>query len=174
MRDDRCECGECTGADAKEEVVRLRAQVESLSRERDALLDKKPQRDRLFDAEAWDAAMDALGRVTAERDELQTKVERLHAAALLVLRWEGDVPPHGGLGSDMAFLRAELGGAGGEAPRPAPSAFHDGCKNTSPPWFKGRWRDWHRGHGCNLDDGRPRSPWGAEEIANGPGTGGTP
>lgn len=25
------------------------------------------------------------------------------------------------------------------------------CKNFSPPTWTGRWRDWHRGHGCHLD-----------------------
>jgi hypothetical protein len=39
------------------------------------------------------------------------------------------------------------------------------CGDWSPPWFKGAWRDWHRGHGCNLDDGQPRSEAGKQEIA---------
>jgi hypothetical protein len=38
------------------------------------------------------------------------------------------------------------------------------CHNYSPPWFTGRWRDWHRGHGCQLDDGKPRSAEAAAEI----------
>ena len=38
------------------------------------------------------------------------------------------------------------------------------CRNMSPPWFTGRWRDWHRGHGCNLDDGKPRSDEAKAEI----------
>lgn len=41
------------------------------------------------------------------------------------------------------------------------------CTNSSPPWFTGRWRDWHRGHGCNKDDGYPRTTEGAAEIAGG-------
>jgi hypothetical protein len=44
----------------------------------------------------------------------------------------------------------------GEVPR---------CTDYSPPGFTGRWRDWHRGHGCDRDDGKPRSPEGAAEIA---------
>jgi hypothetical protein len=48
-------------------------------------------------------------------------------------------------------------------PKPAP------CTNTSPPWFTGRWQDWHRGHGCDLDDGKPRTKAGADEIAAGGG-----
>ena len=48
--------------------------------------------------------------------------------------------------------------AGGwEAKRPQ-------CKDYSPPWYGGRWRDWHRGHGCHLDDGKPRSNEAQEEI----------
>lgn len=48
--------------------------------------------------------------------------------------------------------------AGGwEAKRPQ-------CNNYSPPWYGGRWRDWHRGHGCHLDDGKPRSYGAQEEI----------
>jgi hypothetical protein len=45
--------------------------------------------------------------------------------------------------------------------------MHPGCSDFSPLWFRGRWRDWHRGHGCSLDDGHPRSPEGATEIAAG-------
>lgn len=41
------------------------------------------------------------------------------------------------------------------------------CRNNSPAWFTGRWRDWHRGHGCNKDDGQPRSAEGAAEIEAG-------
>jgi hypothetical protein len=39
------------------------------------------------------------------------------------------------------------------------------CINYSPPWFKGHWRDWHRGHGCHLDDGKPRRAHAVAEIA---------
>ncbi len=28
------------------------------------------------------------------------------------------------------------------------------CPNMSPGWFRGHWKEWHRGHGCNLDDGK--------------------
>jgi hypothetical protein len=38
------------------------------------------------------------------------------------------------------------------------------CHDYSPPWFTGRWRDWHRGHGCRLDDGKPRSDEAIAEI----------
>lgn len=38
------------------------------------------------------------------------------------------------------------------------------CNDNSPAWFAGRWRDWHRGHGCDKDDGRPRTEHGAAEI----------
>lgn len=41
------------------------------------------------------------------------------------------------------------------------------CANYSPPWYTGRWRDWHRGHGCDKDDGDPRSAEGAAEIERG-------
>jgi len=39
------------------------------------------------------------------------------------------------------------------------------CSIHTPPWFVGHWRDWHRGHGCDRDDGKPRSPTGEIEIA---------
>lgn len=46
--------------------------------------------------------------------------------------------------------------------KPKPNAP---CRDFAPRWFAGRWRDWHRGHGCNLDDGKPRTPEGEAEIA---------
>lgn len=39
------------------------------------------------------------------------------------------------------------------------------CADFSPQGFAGRWRDWHRGHGCDLDDGKPRTAEGKAEIA---------
>ena len=39
------------------------------------------------------------------------------------------------------------------------------CTRNTPPWFTGRWRDWHRGHGCAQDDGQPRSEAAVTEIA---------
>lgn len=39
------------------------------------------------------------------------------------------------------------------------------CVNSTPPWFVGHWKDWHRGHGCAQDDGKPRSDVAATEIA---------
>lgn len=38
------------------------------------------------------------------------------------------------------------------------------CTNNSPPWFTGPWIDWHRGHGCDKDDGKLRTPEGDAEI----------
>lgn len=38
------------------------------------------------------------------------------------------------------------------------------CTNNTPGWFAGHWRDWHRGHGCDKDDGKPRTPEAASEI----------
>lgn len=40
------------------------------------------------------------------------------------------------------------------------------CSNTSPRWFSGHWRDWHRGHGCEKDDGKPRSEAAKSAISN--------
>jgi hypothetical protein len=40
------------------------------------------------------------------------------------------------------------------------------CENNAPSWFTGHWRDWHRGHGCDKDDGRPRTAEGQREIDN--------
>jgi hypothetical protein len=39
------------------------------------------------------------------------------------------------------------------------------CTNLSPSWFTGRWQDWHRGHGCDRDDGQLRSENATIEIA---------
>jgi len=39
------------------------------------------------------------------------------------------------------------------------------CSNNSPSGFVGHWRDWHRGHGCDRDDGKPRSDAAITEIA---------
>jgi hypothetical protein len=39
------------------------------------------------------------------------------------------------------------------------------CEDNTPPWFTGSWRDWHRGHGCDRDDGKPRSAEAIVEIA---------
>ena len=41
------------------------------------------------------------------------------------------------------------------------------CTNNSPPGFSGHWREWHRGHGCDKDDGKARTPEAAAEIAGG-------
>lgn len=39
------------------------------------------------------------------------------------------------------------------------------CTNNTPPWFVGHWRDWHRGHGCDRDDGKPRTEDARTEVA---------
>lgn len=39
------------------------------------------------------------------------------------------------------------------------------CINSTPSWFVGHWREWHRGHGCDQDDGKPRSDAAATEVA---------
>lgn len=39
------------------------------------------------------------------------------------------------------------------------------CTNNTPPGFVGHWREWHRGHGCDKDDGKPRSDDAKTEIA---------
>jgi hypothetical protein len=39
------------------------------------------------------------------------------------------------------------------------------CTSGTPPWFVGHWRDWHRGHGCDQDDGKTRSETATTEIA---------
>lgn len=36
--------------------------------------------------------------------------------------------------------------------------------NYTAAWFTGHWRDWHRGHGCDRDDGKPRSEGAKTEI----------
>jgi hypothetical protein len=42
------------------------------------------------------------------------------------------------------------------------------CTNYAPIGFTGHWRDWHRGHGCDLDDGTSSLPGQSEdtEIVN--------
>ena len=42
---------------------------------------------------------------------------------------------------------------------------NESCQRATPPWFTGRWRDWHRGHGCAQDDGQPQSEAAITEIA---------
>ena len=44
------------------------------------------------------------------------------------------------------------------------SQLTEECSNNTPSWFIGHWRDWHRGHGCNKDDGKPRSDVAVTEI----------
>jgi hypothetical protein len=39
------------------------------------------------------------------------------------------------------------------------------CPDNIPAWFIGRWRDWHRGHGCPQDDGLARSAEAVAEIS---------
>jgi len=39
------------------------------------------------------------------------------------------------------------------------------CTDHTPPWFVGNWHDWHRGHGCDQDDGKPRSEDAKTEVA---------
>lgn len=38
------------------------------------------------------------------------------------------------------------------------------CVDNVPRWFTRHWRDWHRGHGCDKDDGKPRTPEAQAEI----------
>jgi len=38
------------------------------------------------------------------------------------------------------------------------------CTDHTPPSFVGHWREWHRGHGCDKDDGKPRSDAATTEI----------
>ena len=47
----------------------------------------------------------------------------------------------------------------------SPHGARGPCTNTCPRWFTGHWRDWHRGHGCEKDDGKPRSMGAALQIA---------
>jgi hypothetical protein len=42
--------------------------------------------------------------------------------------------------------------------------LNESCTDHSPSWFVGHWRDWHRGHGCDKDDGQPRSDRAKTEI----------
>ena len=39
------------------------------------------------------------------------------------------------------------------------------CTNNTPRGFVGHWREWHRGHGCDKDDGKQRSDEARHEIA---------
>ena len=56
------------------EITRLRAEVERLTREREELLRPRSERDRMFDAEAWDGAMDALGKMMQKRGALAARL----------------------------------------------------------------------------------------------------
>lgn len=46
----------------------------------------------------------------------------------------------------------------------SPETGREPCADLCPPAFTGRWRDWHRGHGCDKDDGLPRTAEGQAEI----------
>lgn len=48
---------------------------------------------------------------------------------------------------------------------PKHQMLYGNCQAFCPPQFRGRWRDWHRGKGCSLDDGLPRTAEGMAEIA---------
>jgi hypothetical protein len=39
--------------------------------------------------------------------------------------------------------------------RPLTYGGHE-CRDFAPAGFPGHWREWHRGHGCRLDDGKGR------------------
>lgn len=39
------------------------------------------------------------------------------------------------------------------------------CTAFCPPEMRGHWKDWHRGSGCSLDDGNPRTAAAVKEIA---------
>ena len=43
--------------------------------------------------------------------------------------------------------------------------LNESCTDHTPSWFVGHWRDWHRGHGCDKDDGNPRSSAATTEVA---------
>lgn len=30
------------------------------------------------------------------------------------------------------------------------------CRDMTPAWFSGHWREWHRGHGCDRDPELPK------------------
>jgi len=38
------------------------------------------------------------------------------------------------------------------------------CSDSTPPWFVGHWREWHRGHRCEFDDGKSRSGAAITEV----------
>lgn len=42
--------------------------------------------------------------------------------------------------------------------------LNETCGDHTPRWFVGHWREWHRGHGCDKDDGKPRSIVATTEI----------
>lgn len=67
----------------------------------------------------------------------------------------------------LASVYAVRGDVAIPAPIEQPRAEPHPCTNTSPRWFTGRWLDWHRGHGCDLDDGKPRTAAGEAEIRAG-------
>jgi hypothetical protein len=51
--------------------------------------------------------------------------------------------------------------------RPVPTGVvraEGSCSSTAPAWFTGHWRDWHRGHGCDRDDGKPRTEISQPEL----------
>lgn len=60
-------------------------------------------------------------------------------------------------------IRSDIGPSAAAIAMTAPAP--ESCADNTPPWFVGHWRDWHRGHGCDRDDGKPRSEAAKVEIA---------
>ena len=86
-----------------EDISDLRAEVERLTRERDEARDGL-RAVMQADAEEANDYLDLGARFAAS----QADNDRIRAAAQLVLRWEHQATPHGGMASDMAFLRSVL------------------------------------------------------------------
>ena len=145
-------------ADLLTELTRLRADHNALTARTRELEQQRTAAEQERDAERahaneWLTQLHDARKISAalgkERDALRGELRDVMLArdhALLQVKR---------LQSANANAQADTGAAATSAP----------CLNNSPSWFTGRWRDWHRGHGCDKDDGEPRTAEAEREIA---------
>jgi hypothetical protein len=98
--------------------------------------------------------------ILAYRDRRAVEVLRQVILPTLFRHLRGVAPTHGRPWSSPI----QMAGWGGFYPIVEAAAKSGAitCDRYSPANYSGPWREWHRGHGCNLDDGRaPRAEVGS-------------
>lgn len=117
------------------------------------------------------APLNEAARVAGEIGDFFAPVEPTAEESAAAAEFLRGVPAARGVDAvqRMAFLFAGLRKADAattlaDAPAATPPK-RDDCRAFCPPEMRGPWRNWHRGSGCSLDDGKPRTSAGAAEIA---------